>query len=99
MYSQASSGCKKIYKEKGCNACHSIDGSVVIGPSFKGLFGRSGALEDGESYTADENYIAKSIYEPQEELVEGFQPVMPSFKGILSENEVDALIAYIKTLK
>ena len=90
---------EKIYKEKGCNACHSIDGSVVIGPSFKGLFGRSGALEDGESYTADENYIAKSIYEPQEELVEGFQPVMPSFKGILSENEVDALIAYIKTLK
>ena len=90
---------EKIYKQKGCNACHSIDGSVVIGPSFKGLFGRTGVLEDGRSYTANENYIISSIYEPQEEIVEGFQPVMPSFKGILSENEVDALIAYIKTLK
>ncbi len=90
---------EKLYKEKGCNACHSIDGSVVIGPSFKGLYDRTGTLEDGNPYTADENYIIKSIYEPQEEMVEGFQPVMPSFKGILSEDEVDALIAYIKTLK
>jgi len=90
---------EKIYKEKGCNACHSIDGSVVIGPSFKGLYGKTGVLEDGTSYTADENYIMKSILEPQEEIVEGFQPVMPSFKGILSEDEVTAVIAYIKTLK
>lgn len=89
----------KIYKEKGCNACHSIDGSVVIGPSFKGLFGKTGVLEDGTSYTADENYIMKSILEPQEEMVQGFQPVMPSFKGILSDDEITAVIAYIKTLK
>ena len=90
---------ENLYTNKGCNACHSIDGSVVIGPTFKGLYGRTGTLEDGTTYTADENYIIKSIYEPQEEMVQGFQPVMPSFKGILSEDEVDALIAYIKTLK
>ena len=90
---------EKVYKGKGCNACHSVDGSVVLGPSFKGLYGREGALEDGSSYTADENYIMKSILEPQEEVVKGFQPVMPSFKGILSDDEITALIAYMKTLK
>jgi cytochrome c oxidase subunit 2 len=90
---------EKLYKGKGCNACHSVDGSVVIGPSFKGLYEREGELEDGASYTADENYIRQSILEPQEQIVEGFQPVMPSFKGILSDAEITAIIAYMKTLK
>ena len=90
---------EKLYKGKGCNACHSVDGSVVIGPSFKGLYEREGELEDGASYTADENYIMQSILEPQEQIVKGFQPVMPSFKGILSDAEITAIIAYIKTLK
>ncbi len=90
---------EKLYKGKSCNACHSVDGSVVIGPSFKGLYEREGELEDGASYTADENYIMQSILEPQEQIVKGFQPVMPSFKGILSDAEITAIIAYIKTLK
>lgn len=90
---------EKLYKGKGCNACHSVDGSVVIGPSFKGLYERTGELEDGASYIADENYIRQSILEPQEQIVEGFQPVMPSFKGILSDAEITAIIAYMKTLK
>jgi len=90
---------EKLYKGKGCNACHSVDGSVVIGPSFKGLYEREGELEDGASYTADENYIMQSILEPQEQIVKGFQPVMPSFKGILSDAEITAIIAYMKTLK
>ena len=90
---------EKLYKGKGCNACHSVDGSVVIGPSFKGLYERTGELEDGASYRADENYIRQSILEPQEQIVEGFQPVMPSFKGILSDAEITAIIAYMKTLK
>ncbi len=90
---------EKLYKGKSCNACHSVDGSVVIGPSFKGLYEREGELEDGASYTADENYIMQSILEPQEQIVKGFQPVMPSFKGILSDAEITAIIAYIKTLQ
>lgn len=90
---------KKIYTEKGCNACHSIDGTVILGPSFKGLYGRTGELQDGQSYTADENYIHQSILEPQSQIVKGFQPVMPSFKGILSDDDIAAVIAYIKTLK
>lgn len=90
---------EKIYKEKGCNACHSIDGSTLVGPSFKGVFGHTVELADGSNVDADENYLRQSILEPQSQVVKGFQPVMPSFKGILSDDEVTAVIAYIKTLK
>ena len=71
---------------------------MVLGPSFKGLFGREVEAEDGQTYTADENYIRESILEPQTVMVKGFQPVMPSFKGILSDNDIDALIASMKSL-
>ncbi len=89
----------KIYKEKGCNACHSLDGSKIVGPSFKGIFGHSVELQDGSTVDVDENYIRQSILEPQAQVVKGFAPVMPSFKGILSDEDVTALVAYIKTLK
>jgi cytochrome c oxidase subunit 2 len=90
---------ERIYKEKGCNACHSVDGSTLVGPSFKGVFGHTVELADGSNVDADENYLRQSILEPQSQVVKGFQPVMPSFKGILSDDEVTAVIAYIKTLK
>jgi cytochrome c oxidase subunit 2 len=90
---------EKIYKEKGCNACHSLDGSKIVGPSFKGIFGHSVELQDGSKVDVDENYIRQSILEPQAQIVKGFAPVMPSFKGILSDEDVTALVAYIKTLK
>lgn len=90
---------EKIYKEKGCNACHSVDGTVLVGPSFQGLVGHDVELQDGGTVTADENYIRQSILEPQSQIVKGFQPVMPSFKGILSDDDITALIAYMKTLK
>ncbi len=89
---------EKIYKEKACNACHSVDGSVLVGPSFKGVIGRTQEMEDGSTVTVDENYIRESILEPQARVVKGFQPVMPSFKGILSDEDITALIAYFKTL-
>jgi cytochrome c oxidase subunit 2 len=90
---------EKIYKEKGCNACHSVDGSTLVGPSFKGIFGHPVELQDGSTADVDENYIKQSILEPQAQVVKGFAPVMPSFKGILSDQDVTALVAYIKTLK
>lgn len=90
---------KVLYTKKGCNACHTLDGSKGIGPTWKGLFGRSEALANGQSVSADENYIRSSIYEPNAQVVAGYQPVMPTYKGILKDNEVDALISYIKTLK
>ncbi len=90
---------EQIYKQSGCNACHSVDGSSGVGPTWKGLVGHKVAMGTGEYVTADENYIRESILEPQAKIVRGYQPVMPSFKGILSDDDVSALIAYMKTLK
>ncbi len=90
---------KDLYSQRGCLACHSIDGKEVIGPTFKNLYGKMEDLEDGSSVLVDENYLRESIYEPQAKMVKGFPPTMPSFKGILSEEETTALIEYIKTLK
>ncbi len=89
---------QKLYANRGCNACHSIDESPGIAPGFKGVFGKTRELANG-SITADENYIIESIYEPQAKIVAGYAPVMPSFKGILSESEVSDIIEYLKTLK
>ncbi len=88
-----------LYKNKGCNACHSLDGSVGVGPSFKALFGKNESLQDGSTLEVDENYLRESILIPQAKVVQGFAPVMPAFKGILKDEEIDALIAYIKSLK
>lgn len=90
---------KDLYSQRGCLACHSVDGRKMIGPSFKNLYGATETLEDGSSVEVDENYLRESIYEPQAKMVKGYAPSMPSFKGILSEDEVTALIEYIKTLK
>ncbi len=90
---------KDLYSKNGCAACHSIDGNTGVGPTFKGLFGKKETLQDGSVIDVDENYIRESIIEPQAEAVQGFAPVMPSFKGIVNDEEIDALIAYIKSLK
>lgn len=89
----------ELYTKRACIGCHSIDGSPMVGPTFKGIFGRQETLADGQEITVDENYLRKSIYEPQAQVVKGYQPIMPSFKGIISDNEVSALIAYMKSLK
>lgn len=89
----------ELYKQRGCNACHSLDGSALVGPTFKGLFGKNEKMTNGKTITVDENYLRESILLPQVLIVEGFQPVMPAFEGILSDEEVTALIEYIKTLK
>lgn len=88
-----------LTKTKGCIACHSADGSQRIGPSYKGLFGHDVELADGSKVKADENYLRESIENPAAKVVKGFNPVMPVFKGQLSESEMAALIAYIKSVK
>ncbi len=88
-----------LYQKRGCNACHSIDGSKAVGPSWKGLFGRTENCGAGGMVMVDEAYIRESMMEPTAKVVMGFQPVMPVFKGVLSDREIVALIEYIKTLK
>jgi cytochrome c oxidase subunit II len=90
---------KELYKSKACFTCHTTDGNPSVGPTFKGVFGRTEHLTDGSSVVADENYIRESILEPQKKIVDGFQPVMPTFQGVLKNEEIDALIAYLKTVK
>lgn len=91
---------QKLFVSRACSGCHSADGSALIGPTFKGLYGREGQADDGNSYQADENYIAESIKYPNKLVVAGFQGgQMPSFEGQLSDKEIEALIAYIKTLQ
>ncbi|UCG51659.1 MAG: cytochrome c oxidase subunit II [Candidatus Latescibacterota bacterium] len=91
---------ERLSKIKGCNACHSTDGSELVGPTYKGLFGRAGVvITDGEKrqIVVDEEYLRKSILEPSADIVEGYGPVMPSQQGI-TEEEVNAIVEYLKTL-
>lgn len=90
---------EQLYRSKACYTCHSVDGSGNVGPTFKGAFGHEVILSDGSSVTVDENYIRESILDPRAKVVMGFQPVMPTYQGKLKAREVDALIAYMKSLK
>ncbi len=90
---------KLIASEKACVGCHSLDGSKLVGPSWKGLYGRSGKLTDGSSYTADDAYIKESILNSTAKVVEGYPPAMPPYQGQLSDSDIVDLIEYIKTVK
>jgi cytochrome c oxidase subunit 2 len=82
----------------GCATCHNADGTGGRGPALTGLFGKTVQLEGGASVKADEGYIRDSILNPQGQLVAGYQPIMPTFKGQLNEEQIMQLIAYIKSL-
>jgi cytochrome c oxidase subunit 2 len=90
---------KKLYNTRSCAACHSLDGTRIIGPTFKGVFGRTEDIEGGTKVVVDENYIRESILEPQAKIVKGYPPTMPVFRGLLKDNEIDAIIAFLKTVK
>jgi cytochrome c oxidase subunit II len=89
----------KLYQQKACITCHSVDGKAGTGPSFKGIFGHPVELEGGSSATVDENYIRESVLEPKAKVVRGFQPVMPTYQGLLKDKQIDALVEYIKSLQ
>jgi cytochrome c oxidase subunit II len=90
---------KRLYTQWGCNACHSVDGVKLVGPTFKGLFGREEEMADGSRITADENYIKESILVPGAKIVKGYAPVMPVFQGQLKDPQIEAIIAFIKEQK
>jgi cytochrome c oxidase subunit II len=90
----------RSFKLKGCVSCHTTDGSKLVGPSWKGLFGSQvTVLADGResTVTADEDYLRRSIRHPPKEVVKGFQPQMPAVE--LKDGDVADLIAYIKSLQ
>ena len=84
------------FRELGCSGCHAA-GSTVHAPSLRGLLGRQVHLQDGRSLVADENYVRDSILLPKKDVVAGFDPVMPSFAGQVSEEDIQALIAYLRS--
>jgi len=88
---------ERIFAELGCATCHRTD-TQGRGPNLQGVFGKPVLLEDGRLVTADENYVRESILDPGAKIVKGFKPVMPTFQGLVSEEQVNALVAYIKSL-
>lgn len=89
---------KLLYGRRNCNSCHSIDGTKLVGPSFQDLYGRPEKLSTGESVLADENYIRESVLYPKAKIVAGYQPVMPSYKGQLSDDDIYSIIEWMKSI-
>jgi cytochrome c oxidase subunit 2 len=87
-----------LFVAKACNTCHRQD-MTARAPMLWGLFGKKVALQDGSTVLADEGYIRESIVNPQAKIVVGYQPIMPTFRGQLSEEEIIELIRYIQSLK
>ena len=88
---------QQLFQQLGCSTCHRFD-TQGRGPNLVGIFGKPVLLDDGRTVTADENYIRESILNPGAKIVAGFKPIMPSFQGQVSEENLAALVAYIKSL-
>jgi cytochrome c oxidase subunit 2 len=87
---------ERLFAEKACDSCHTIDGSPGLGPTLKGVFGRRVELEDGSTRIADDAYLREAIREPEHEIVKGYADTMP--EEHLPDDEVRALVEYLKTL-
>ena len=86
-----------LFAAKACNTCHRAD-AQGRGPVLDGLFGKTQALQSGGTVTVDEGYIRESILNPSAKVVAGFQPIMPTFQGIVSEEQLLALVEYVRSL-
>jgi cytochrome c2 len=95
---------RQLYERSGCMACHSTDSSATrLGPNFNGLFGSDRKLANGGGRaTADERYLRESILEPSAKVASGYERGdvgMPSYAGVLTDNEIESIILYIKSIK
>ncbi len=89
---------KKLFQQKACSGCHSLEGKRLVGPPLNGLFGKKEPMQDGSTVVVDENYIRESLMDPKAKIVKGYPPVMPTFKGQLNDQQVNALVDFIKSL-
>jgi cytochrome c oxidase subunit 2 len=93
---------KLLTEQKGCIACHSADGTKIVGPSYKGIFGHKTTVETNgkdREITVDEAYLKKAILDPNADIVKGFpKGSMPDYKAMLNDEQVGKIIEYIKTL-
>jgi len=94
--SLASAGAK-LFQDLACNTCHRPD-AQGRGPVLEGLFGKTVQLQSGETMTVDEAYVRESILNPTAKIVAGFKPVMPTFQGLVTDEQLNALVAYVKSL-
>jgi cytochrome c oxidase subunit II len=95
--SLASAG-EKLFADLACNTCHRPE-AQGRGPVLQGLFGKTVTLQTGQTVVADEAYIRESILNPSAKVTAGFQPIMPTFQGLVSEEQLLELIEYVKTLR
>jgi cytochrome c oxidase subunit 2 len=86
-------------RRRECLACHTVDGQRHVGPTWAGLYGSLVTMSDGRRVLADEEYLTRSMMEPNADVVEGFKSVMPSYFGGLPQPEVGAIVEYIKSLR
>ena len=94
--SLASQG-EKLFQKYACNTCH-MDSGTGRGPMLAGSYSKTRPLADGSNVVVDDNYIRESILHPQAKIAAGFQPVMPTFQGQVSEEDLIRLLAYVKSL-
>lgn len=91
---------EKLATGTGCLACHSVDGTKLAGPTWKGLAGHEVTLADGSTVTADDAYLKEAIVDPALKIVKGYAPIMPAtYKATLNDQQIQDIIEYIKTLK
>ena len=90
-------GGELLFQRLGCSSCHQAT-DTGRGPSLAGVYGRSVKLADGKTVVADENYLREHILTPGQQVVAGYPPIMPVFKGLVSEEQLLQLIAYLKSL-
>jgi len=89
---------KRLFQELRCAACHMPESAPVRGPPLQNVYGHEVILKGGQTMTADENYLRESILRPGAKVVNGYEPIMPSFDGQLDEEQLIQLIAYLKSL-
>ncbi len=87
-----------LYNRKGCAACHSIDGSKRVGPSFLDMFGNTFPTHEGVDVVVDVAYVRESILTPNVSVIVGYEPVMTPYEGTITDREIEAITEWFKTL-